>query len=356
MTTPEQMALLLSHPDAPTCSPISTPSSSTSCTRWRHQARRPAGARPGAAAHAGARAAHRRAVGDGGAAVRAARLSGAAGRAGDRTSRWPISSCRRRRQAADRHPRARRADAAGRATPTRYAIRRDLRGHRGAPPQPPVRQHAHAGRAAVPGAVAHQRCSSLPIALHHGSLDAAQRRKVEAAMADGPLRAVVATSTLDLGIDWGDVDLVIHVGAPKGASRFIQRIGRSNHRLDEPSQAHPGAVQPLRGAGMPRRARCGRGRRAGRDVLAHGRARRAGAARARHGLRGAVRAGGALSTRSSRPRPIAPLTRATFDRVLDFVATAATRSRPTSASPSCSPAPRRQAAHRASALRRSTTA
>ncbi len=78
---------------------------------------------------------------------------------------------------------------------------------------------------------------SLPIALHHGSLDADQRRKVESAMAAGKLRAVVATSTLDLGIDWGDIDLVIHAGAPKGASRFIQRIGRANHRLDEPSQA-----------------------------------------------------------------------------------------------------------------------
>ncbi|MFA9443657.1 MAG: DEAD/DEAH box helicase, partial [Hyphomicrobium sp.] len=77
----------------------------------------------------------------------------------------------------------------------------------------------------------------LPIALHHGSLDASQRRKVEAAMAAGTLKAVVATSTLDLGIDWGDVDLVIHVGAPKGASRFTQRIGRANHRLEEPSQA-----------------------------------------------------------------------------------------------------------------------
>ncbi len=76
---------------------------------------------------------------------------------------------------------------------------------------------------------------SLPIALHHGSLDRGQRRKVETAMAEGRLRAVVATSTLDLGIDWGDVDLVIHVGAPKGASRLAQRIGRSNHRLDEPS-------------------------------------------------------------------------------------------------------------------------
>ena len=77
----------------------------------------------------------------------------------------------------------------------------------------------------------------LPIALHHGSLAAEQRRKVEAAMARGDLRAVVCTSTLDLGIDWGDVDLVIQLAAPKGASRLVQRIGRANHRLDEPSRA-----------------------------------------------------------------------------------------------------------------------
>jgi ATP-dependent helicase Lhr and Lhr-like helicase len=78
---------------------------------------------------------------------------------------------------------------------------------------------------------------NLPIALHHGSLDVAQRRKVEAAMASGKLKAVVCTSTLDLGVDWGDVDLVIHIGAPKGASRLMQRIGRANHRLDEASRA-----------------------------------------------------------------------------------------------------------------------
>ncbi|MBR1221019.1 ligase-associated DNA damage response DEXH box helicase [Bradyrhizobium sp. U87765 SZCCT0131] len=78
---------------------------------------------------------------------------------------------------------------------------------------------------------------ALPIALHHGSLDVAQRRKVEDAMAAGRLRGVVCTSSLDLGIDWGDIDLVINVGAPKGASRLIQRIGRANHRLDEPSRA-----------------------------------------------------------------------------------------------------------------------
>lgn len=78
---------------------------------------------------------------------------------------------------------------------------------------------------------------NLAIALHHGSLDVAQRRRVEDAMAAGRLRAVVCTSTLDLGVDWGDVDLVVNVGAPKGASRLMQRIGRSNHRLDEPSRA-----------------------------------------------------------------------------------------------------------------------
>ncbi len=78
---------------------------------------------------------------------------------------------------------------------------------------------------------------TLPIALHHGSLDVSQRRRVEEAMQRNELRAVIATSTLDLGIDWGDVDLVIHIGAPKGASRLAQRIGRANHRIDEPSKA-----------------------------------------------------------------------------------------------------------------------
>lgn len=78
---------------------------------------------------------------------------------------------------------------------------------------------------------------ALPIALHHGSLTLEQRRKVEAAMADGRLRAVVATSSLDLGIDWGDVDQVIQVGAPKGVARLLQRVGRANHRMDEASAA-----------------------------------------------------------------------------------------------------------------------
>jgi ATP-dependent Lhr-like helicase len=77
----------------------------------------------------------------------------------------------------------------------------------------------------------------LPIGIHHGSLALEARRKVEAAVAAGRLRALVCTASLDLGVDWGDVDLVIQMGAPKGSSRLMQRIGRANHRLDEPSEA-----------------------------------------------------------------------------------------------------------------------
>ncbi len=77
----------------------------------------------------------------------------------------------------------------------------------------------------------------LPIALYHGSLSKEQRRKTEGMMASGLLRAIVCTSALELGIDWGSVDKVIQVGAPKGVSRLLQRIGRANHRFDEPSDA-----------------------------------------------------------------------------------------------------------------------
>ena len=78
---------------------------------------------------------------------------------------------------------------------------------------------------------------ALPIGIHHGSLDRAQRERVEAAMVAGTLRAVVCTGSLDLGIDWGDVDLVIQIGAPKNVKRLVQRIGRANHRYNAPSKA-----------------------------------------------------------------------------------------------------------------------
>uniref|UniRef100_UPI0039837A2B DEAD/DEAH box helicase n=1 Tax=Sphingorhabdus sp. TaxID=1902408 RepID=UPI0039837A2B len=63
------------------------------------------------------------------------------------------------------------------------------------------------------------------IGIHHGSLSVEARRKVEGAMADGKLRALVCTASLDLGVDWGNVDCVIQMGAPKGSSRLLQRIG-----------------------------------------------------------------------------------------------------------------------------------
>jgi ATP-dependent Lhr-like helicase len=77
---------------------------------------------------------------------------------------------------------------------------------------------------------------ALPIGIHHGSLAVEARRRIEVAMADGKIRALVATASLDLGIDWGDIDLVVQMGAPKGSSRLLQRIGRANHRLEEPSK------------------------------------------------------------------------------------------------------------------------
>lgn len=79
--------------------------------------------------------------------------------------------------------------------------------------------------------------AALPIAIYHGSLSKEQRRKTEVMMAEGKLTAVVTTSALELGIDWGNVDQVIQIGAPKGICRMLQRIGRSNHRMDEPSKA-----------------------------------------------------------------------------------------------------------------------
>ncbi len=78
---------------------------------------------------------------------------------------------------------------------------------------------------------------NLPIGIHHGSLSKESRRKVEGAMARGELRALVCTASLDLGVDWGDIDLVVQMGAPKGSSRLLQRVGRAGHRLDTPSRA-----------------------------------------------------------------------------------------------------------------------
>ncbi|MDN2567780.1 ligase-associated DNA damage response DEXH box helicase [Aquibium sp. A9E412] len=161
---------------------------------------------------------------------------------------------------------------------------------------------------------------NLPIALHHGSLDVAQRRRVEKAMETNSLRAVVATSTLDLGIDWGDVDLVVHVGAPKGASRLAQRIGRSNHRMDEPSRAI--LVPANRFEVMECRAALEANYLGAQDTppLVDG----ALDVLAQHVLGSACAAPFAADALYEEVRSAAPyagLERATFDRVVDFVAT-----------------------------------
>ena len=68
------------------------------------------------------------------------------------------------------------------------------------------------------------------IALHHGSLDRKQREWVEDALRDGRVRCVVATSSLDLGVEFSPVDRVLQIGSPKGIARLLQRAGRSGHR------------------------------------------------------------------------------------------------------------------------------
>jgi len=87
--------------------------------------------------------------------------------------------------------------------------------------------------------------ANIPIGVYHGSLSREKRQKTEQMVAAGQLRAVVSTSALEMGIDWGDVDKIIQVGAPKGVSRLLQRIGRSNHRMDEPSIASMVPCNPL---------------------------------------------------------------------------------------------------------------
>ena len=166
----------------------------------------------------------------------------------------------------------------------------------------------------------HVNDDNLGIGLHHGSLDRARRHKVEAAMADGRLRAVVATSTLDLGIDWGDVDLVIHIGAPKGVSRLMQRVGRANHRLDEPSQAY--LVPSNRFEVLECRAAMEAAGDGSQDAASH----REGAldVLAQH-IWGTACAGpfhpGDLFEEVRRATRYTSLTRERFDRTIDFVST-----------------------------------
>ena len=160
----------------------------------------------------------------------------------------------------------------------------------------------------------------LPIGIHHGSLSREQRERVEQAMVNGTLRAVVCTGSLDLGIDWGDVDLVIQVGAPKNVKRLVQRIGRANHRYNAPSKAllvpaNRFEVVECQAALEAVRARDLDGEPRGpgpRDVLCQ------------HILATACAGpfdGDALYAQVITAGPYALLTKAEFDACLDFVAT-----------------------------------
>ena len=74
------------------------------------------------------------------------------------------------------------------------------------------------------------------LGLHHGSLEKADRLEVERRLACGQIRAVVCTSSLDLGVDFSPVDQVIQIGGPKGIARLLQRAGRSGHRPGKTSR------------------------------------------------------------------------------------------------------------------------
>ncbi len=99
------------------------------------------------------------------------------------------------------------------------------------------------------------------VALHHGSLDADARRWVEQGLKEGRLKAVVATSSLDLGVDFSPVERVLQVGSPKGVARLLQRAGRSGHSPGETSRVScvpSHALEFVEAAAARRAAQAGR--------------------------------------------------------------------------------------------------
>lgn len=139
-------------------------------------------------------------------------------------------------------------------------------------------------------------------------------------MTAGQLRAVVCTGTLDLGIDWGDVDLVVQVGAPKNVKRLVQRIGRANHRYNAPSKA---LIVP---ANRWEVVECQAALDAVRDHALDGEPRGAGPrdVLCQHILMTACAGpfdADALYAEITTAGPYADLTRADFDACLDFAAT-----------------------------------
>ena len=99
------------------------------------------------------------------------------------------------------------------------------------------------------------------IGLHHGSLDSDVRKWVEQGLKDGKLKAVVATSSLDLGVDFSPVERVLQIGSPKGVARLLQRAGRSGHAPGQESRvtcAPSHALEFIEAAAARRAAQAGR--------------------------------------------------------------------------------------------------
>ena len=124
------------------------------------------------------------------------------------------------------------------------------------------------------------------VAAHHSALDAQRRRAIESALRSGQLRAVVTSTSLELGVDIGTADLTVQIGLPGGVARCVQRVGRAGHSRGAQSRGVLLAATPaeLAGAVVTAQARAGRPRRA----ASHGprAARRRLPAVDRHGLRG----------------------------------------------------------------------
>ena len=109
------------------------------------------------------------------------------------------------------------------------------------------------------------RLGTEQVAAHHGSLSKDRRLRVEERLRAGDLRALVATASLELGIDIGPVELVCQVGSPRSIATFLQRVGRSNHSRGGVPRRHPLPAQPRRAG----RVRGAPGRRAGRRSRPH---------------------------------------------------------------------------------------
>ena len=187
-------------------------------------------------------------------------------------------------------------------------------------PDDPGAGDARSGDPAADGPRADPVDAALQVAAHHGSLSAARRRIVEQRLRAGDLRALVATASLELGIDVGPVELVCQIGSPRAIATFLQRVGRANHQLDG---TPAGRLYPLTRDELVECTALLAGVRAGHlDLLQPPVAPRRRAGPAAGGRGGGGRGVGGrcrCTTLVRRAGPYAGLSRETFDEVVELV-------------------------------------